>query len=191
MNRPRTRLGWRWRRARVAAPGTAGAPGTAAAPGSAAASGTAIRAGTAAAPDLTSAVGTADDGGSIMLLTLGYAALALAAIMICVSATSLYLAQKRLDALADAAALAGADGFTIAIIGDDVRADLTDAGVHAQAQGMVATVGEGATLVSAGTPDGVSARVTVALTWHPPVVSLFVPDGVPLRATATSRTALR
>ncbi|MBD8012821.1 hypothetical protein H9633_10985 [Microbacterium sp. Re1] len=43
----------------------------------------------------------------------------------------------------------------------------------------------------AGTPDGVSARVTVAAVWHPPLLSPFVPDGVPLEATATSRTALR
>ena len=43
----------------------------------------------------------------------------------------------------------------------------------------------------AGTPDGVSARVTVADTWRPPIITLFVPDGVALEATATSRTALR
>ncbi|MDR6166192.1 hypothetical protein QE367_000396 [Microbacterium paludicola] len=47
------------------------------------------------------------------------------------------------------------------------------------------------TLVDAATPDGVSARVTVATVWHPPVSSLFVPDGVRVEATATSRTVLR
>ena len=56
-----------------------------------------------------------DDEGSVLLLTLGYAVLAIAVILVCVDATSLYLAQKRLDALADAAALAGADGFTLAV----------------------------------------------------------------------------
>lgn len=45
--------------------------------------------------------------------------------------------------------------------------------------------------VAASTPDGVSARVTVAKTWRPPVLTLFVPDGWPLESTATSRTALR
>lgn len=130
------------------------------------------------------------DEGSILLLTLGYALLALAVILVCVDATSLYLAQKRLDALADAAALAGADGFLVEVVGEDVRARLDNAGVRAQATAIVAATGEGATLVSAGTADGVSARVTIADRWMPPVLALFVPDGVPLQSTATSRTAL-
>ena len=117
--------------------------------------------------------------------------LAIAVILVCVDATSLYLSQKRLDSLADAAALAGADGFTLTVVDDEPVATLTDDAVHAQASAIVAAVGGGATLVSAGTPDGVSARVTVAGAWPPPVLTLFVPDGVALEATATSRTALR
>lgn len=135
--------------------------------------------------------GQDDDEGSILILTLGYAVLALVAILICVAATSLYLSQKRLDALADAAALAAADGFEVTVVDGGPVASLTDATVRRQAQLMVAEVGRDAVLVSAETPDGVSARVTVAGTWHPPVVTLFVPDGVALEATATSRTALR
>lgn len=135
--------------------------------------------------------GGADDDGSILLLTLGYAILALVAILVCANATSMYLAQKRLDSLADAAALAGADGFTISVVGDTARADLNNDDVRDQATAVVDAAGDGSTLVSAGTPDGVSARVTVASVWHPPVVSMFVPDGVALEATATSRTALR
>ncbi|WP_127474428.1 pilus assembly protein TadG-related protein [Microbacterium sulfonylureivorans] len=132
-----------------------------------------------------------DDEGSVLLLTIGYAALALVAVLVCVDATSLYLAQKRLDSLADAAALAAADGFELTIVDDEPVAVLTSAGVRAQAQLMVDEVGGGATLVSAATPDGVSARVTVAAAWHPPVLTLFVSEGVGLEATATSRTALR
>lgn len=132
-----------------------------------------------------------DDEGSILLLTLGYALLAIAVILVCVDATSLYLAQKRLDALADAAALAGADGFTLVVDGGEPVAELTDAGVLAQADAIVSEVGAGATVVEAAAPDGVSARVTLATTWRPPVIALFVPDGVALQATATSRTALR
>ena len=48
-----------------------------------------------------------DDEGSVLLLTLGYALLAIALVLVCVDATSLYLTQKRADAAADAAALAG------------------------------------------------------------------------------------
>ena len=57
----------------------------------------------------------ADDEGSVLLLTLGYALLALVLVLVCVDATSLYLTQKRADAAADAAALAGADGSWVAI----------------------------------------------------------------------------
>lgn len=132
-----------------------------------------------------------DDEGSVLILTLAYGVLALVAILVCVAATSLYLSQKRLDALADAAALAAADGFELTVVGDAPVARLTSEGVHRQAQLLVAEVGGDASLVSASTPDGVSARVTVADEWHPPVLTLFVPDGIALRATATSRTALR
>ena len=58
-------------------------------------------------------------------------------------------------------------------------------------QALVDEVGEGAVLISAGTADGVSAQVTVRDRWHAPLLSLFVPDGVVLEASATARTALR
>jgi uncharacterized membrane protein len=132
-----------------------------------------------------------DDEGSVLILTLGYAVLAIAVILVCTAATSLYLAQKQLDAVADAAALAAADGFELSIVSGEPLATLTDAGVHQAAAAMVGQIAEDARLVSAATPDGVSARVTVAGQWHPPIVTVFVPDGVALEATATSRTALR
>ncbi|MFJ4174506.1 hypothetical protein [Microbacterium sp. NPDC089696] len=133
----------------------------------------------------------ADDEGSVLLLALGYAVLAIALVLVCVCATDLYIAQKRLDALADSAALAGADGFVVEVEGDVVRAELTDAAVTAEAVALLLARPGEATLVSASAPDGVSARVTVTTDWQPPLVSLFVPDGVRLEATATSRTALR
>lgn len=139
----------------------------------------------------TAAASGTDEAGSVLILTLGYAALAIAAILVCADATSLYLAQKRLDAVADAAALAAADGFTLSVSDGEPVAVLVDAGVRAQAAAVVADIGGPARLVSARTPDGVSARVTVAAPWRPPLLTVFVPDGVPLEATATSRTALR
>ncbi|KAA9148563.1 hypothetical protein F6B41_02840 [Microbacterium lushaniae] len=133
----------------------------------------------------------ADDRGSVLLLTIGYAVLALVLVLVCVNATSLYLAQKRLDALADATALAAADGFTLVVESGEPRTALTDDHVRTAAQEMVDAVGEEAVLMSATAADGLSARVTVAGTWHPPVITMFVPDGVALSATATSRNALR
>lgn len=132
-----------------------------------------------------------DEDGSILPLILGYVLLAIAVLFVCVCATDLYIAQKRLDSLADAAALAGADGFTLEAQDGAVHAELTDEGVREQADAVVAAVSTEAVVTAAGTPDGVSARVTVAAPWHPPLFSPFVPDGVPLAATATTRTALR
>ncbi|KJQ54596.1 pilus assembly protein TadG-related protein [Microbacterium sp. SA39] len=138
----------------------------------------------------TGDAGLGEEEGSVLLLTLGYVLLAVAVIFVCVCATDLYIAQKQLDALADSAALAGADGFTLQVEGDAVRAELSDAGVQEQAAALVAALPSDCELVSASTPDGVSARVTVAMTWHPPLLSPFVPEGVALESTATSRTAL-
>lgn len=132
-----------------------------------------------------------DEDGSILPLILGYMLLAVAVIFVCVCATDLYIAQKRLDSLADAASLAGADGFTLEASEGSVRAELTDEKVREQADAVVTAVSPETRLVSAGTPDGVSARVTVATVWHPPLISPFVPGGVPIEATATTRTALR
>lgn len=131
-----------------------------------------------------------DDEGSVMLLTLGYAILAIAVILVGANAASLYLAQKQLDSVADAAALAGADGFSLVLREGEPRAILTSEGVRSQAGALVDIAGSGVSLVSATAPDGVSARVTVAATWHPILFSVFVPSGVRLEATATSRTAV-
>ncbi|WP_109210743.1 MULTISPECIES: pilus assembly protein TadG-related protein [Microbacterium] len=133
---------------------------------------------------------TGDDEGSVLILTLGYGVLAIAVILVCTAATSLYLAQKQLDAVADAAALAAADGFELSVIDGEPVATLTDAGVRREAEAMIGVIATDARLISATTPDSVSARVTVAGSWHPPVVTVFVPEGVALEATATSRTAL-
>ncbi|MEJ1155773.1 pilus assembly protein TadG-related protein [Microbacterium marmarense] len=132
-----------------------------------------------------------DDEGSILILTLGYAVLAIVLILVCVDATSLYIAQKRLDAVADAAAIAAADGFTLTVRDGAAIAELSSEAVLAEAQVQVDAVGQGANVVEASSPDGISARVTVAQTWRPPVMTLFVPDGLGLESTATSRTALR
>ncbi|MFS0854475.1 pilus assembly protein TadG-related protein [Microbacterium sp. 179-I 3D4 NHS] len=132
-----------------------------------------------------------DEEGSVLLLTLGYVLLALAAVWVCVSATDLYLAQKRVDAVADAASLAGADGFAIVLGDGTVLAELTDDAVRIQAAAILDAHPGDVHLVEASAPDGTSARVTVSALWHPPLFSPLIPDGLLLRATATTRTALQ
>jgi len=128
------------------------------------------------------------DEGTALLLTLGYALLALALVLVCADATSLYLAHKRADAAADAAALAGADGFDLDLVAGEPVAVLTDAGVYDQAEAIIEEY-DGVRLLAAGSPDGSSAQVTVTVRWRAPILGLLFPGGVVVESTATSRTA--
>jgi hypothetical protein len=135
------------------------------------------------------------DDGSILPLILVYGMLGLALALVVASATSLYLERKRLFTLADGAALVGAESFTlehVVVTSHGPRVDLTPAEVHAAVAGYLAgnPIGhfEALHLDEATTFDARSAQVTVSSIWRPPVVSLFVPDGLRIDATAVSRT---
>ena len=136
-----------------------------------------------------------DEGGSILPLVTFYGALALLVTLIVASATSLYLERKRLFTLADGAALVGAESFEldeVRMTADGPRPTLTDAGVRDAVRDYLGSnpIGkfEALSLDGATTPDGRSAEVTVSAVWRPPVVTLFVPEGLRIDATAVSRT---
>lgn len=141
-------------------------------------------------------VDLADDRGSILPLIAGFGTLALAVVLLVSAATSLYLERARLFTLADGAALAAAESFRLDSVrptaDGELRPRLTKPEVTAAAVEYLAqapdTRLEGLRLVSATTPDGLSARVTLAAVWAPPVLSVFVPEGIPLQVTATSRS---
>lgn len=137
-----------------------------------------------------------DDRGSILPLIAGFGALALAVVLLVSAATSLYLERARLFTLADGAALAAAESFrldSVQLTADgELRPRLTKPEVTAAAVEYLAQAPDsrldGLRLVEATTPDGLSARVTLAAVWAPPVLSVFVPEGIPLQVTATSRS---
>lgn len=136
-----------------------------------------------------------DDSGSILPLICFYGALALLVTLIVVSATSLYLERKRLFTLADGAALVGAESFDldeVAMTPDGPTVLLTNAGVRDAVDNYLGSnpIGEfeGLSLDGALTRDGLSAEVTVSAIWRPPVVTLLVPAGLRIDATAVSRT---
>jgi hypothetical protein len=136
-----------------------------------------------------------DDRGSILPLVCFYGALALLVTLLVASATSLYLERKRLFTLADGAALVGAESFeldAVTMTPDGPRATLTDEGVRDAVGAYLASnpIGsfEALNLDEAMTRDGRSAEVTVSAVWRPPVVTLFVPEGLRIDATAVSRT---
>jgi len=43
-------------------------------------------------------------------------------------------------------------------------------------------------LARADTADGQSATITLRAWWRPPVLTLFVPDGLPVEVTAVARS---
>ena len=140
----------------------------------------------------------AEEDGSILPLIAVFAALAVALVLVVSAATSLYLERKRLYSLADGAALAGAEAFALdrrLTTADSPRPELTDAAVAAAARDYLRRAGttglEGMRLEDAGTDDGRTARVSLSGWWRPPVVTLFVPDGVRVEVSATARSVFR
>lgn len=131
-----------------------------------------------------------DDAGSILPLIVGYGVLLGALLIVTTDLTSLHIAQKQTAALADAAALAAADGFELTVTEGEAVARLDDAEARRQAAAVLAASPHPSTLADLVIADGVTARVTVTTVWHPPLTSVLVPDGLVLGATGTGRTAL-
>lgn len=139
-----------------------------------------------------------DERGSSLVLTIFYGAFALLLILLVVAATSLSLDRKRLFGIADGAALAGAEAFELSAVstaGEGFTAELKDSAVQRAVLEHLALVPTGSldelVVESAGTPDGISAEVTLSAWWRPPVLTMFVPAGIRIEVTATARSVLR
>jgi uncharacterized membrane protein len=135
------------------------------------------------------------EDGSTLLLTIFYAALCLALILLVVAATSLYLERKRLFTLADGASLVGAEAFTL----DDVtrtvhgnRPLLTSPEVASAVSAYLAdNPADHFTdlhVERAVSVDGRSATVELSCYWAPPVLTLFIPKGFRIQVTSIARS---
>jgi hypothetical protein len=110
-------------------------------------------------------------------------------------ATSLYIERKRLFTVADGAATAAAEAFTledVSMNGGKISVHLTDTQVLAEAQRYLAATSQPGSLpiglLSGSANDGRSATVVIQGAWTPPVVSMFFPQGMPLTVSASART---
>ena len=135
------------------------------------------------------------DDGSILPLTACFGALALVLVLLVTAATSLYLERKRLFTLADAAALTAAESFALAdleLTPDGPRPVLTPPAVREAAADFVGRMPAGGLdqlrILEATTTDGRSATVTLASRWRPPVLTLFLPEGVHVEVTSVARS---
>ena len=141
-----------------------------------------------------------DDRGSTLVLTIGFAAFALVVTLVVAASTSLYIERKRLLSLADSAALVGAEAFDLADVriseGGEVvtimlEADSVEDAVTAHLERIGPRQVEGLRIEDATTPDGRSALVSLSSAWKPPVLTLFLPDGVRIEASSSARSVLR
>jgi len=135
------------------------------------------------------------EDGSTLLLTIFYAALCLALILLVVAATSLYLERKRLFTLADGASLVGAESFTLDDVTHTVRGyrpTLTSTEVaSAVSEYLADNPADHFTnlhVERAISVDGRSATVELSCYWAPPVVTLFIPKGFRIQVTSIARS---
>jgi hypothetical protein len=135
------------------------------------------------------------DDGSILPLTACFGALALVLVLVVTAATALYLERKRLLTLADGAALSAAESFALAdveLTGEGPRPRLREADVREAAVEFVSRMPagalEGLRIEEATTADGRSATVTLSSWWRPPVLTLFLPEGIRVEATSVARS---
>lgn len=135
------------------------------------------------------------DDGSTLLLTIFYAALSLALILVVVAATSLYLERKRLFTLADGASLVGAEAFSLDKVtrtGAGIQPNLTSAevssSVHSYLAGSPSDSFTDLRVERAVSVDGRSATVELSCYWSPPVLTLFVPKGIRIEVTSIARS---
>lgn len=143
---------------------------------------------------------TSGERGSINILTLGYVVIALLTAVVLLDVSSVYLEHKRLLSLADGAASVAADSFDVTGIAgegpDRAAVRLDDGRVRATAtdylrRSPAASNLDHLTVVGAsGSPDGRSATVKLSAVAHPPLLGVFVPDGITIEAGSTARARL-
>jgi hypothetical protein len=140
----------------------------------------------------------ARDEGSTLPLILVFTAIAAGFVIVTDGATALHLERLRLLTVADGAALAAAESFSVddAQVRDGtVLPRLSDARVRAAATAAVAGADAAGLsdlrLVEARTPDGRTALVRLAATWHPPIASPLLPIAVPVSVVSTATARFR
>lgn len=139
------------------------------------------------------------ESGQLMVMIVGYVALALLVATVVVGISAVYIEHKRLLSLADGASLAAADSYTLGDVasqGGSPAAVLNPARVRNVAADFVARSPASQRFSSlavaggTGSPDGSTAVVVLTAAVHPPVVNFLVPDGIRIEATSTARSRL-
>lgn len=151
-------------------------------------------------PSGTKARSDDPEGGRIWLLTAAFVMFAVALVGMVASATAVHLDRKHLADLADMLATGAAQAvderriYTGEVVLDGAPGAgtlaLDDRGVAAAVERYLAehpgSAPDGLRVVSATSPDGRSARVTIAAPSRPPLLGWFTDATSPIVVTATS-----
>ncbi|MFW0774621.1 pilus assembly protein TadG-related protein [Paenarthrobacter nitroguajacolicus] len=138
------------------------------------------------------------EDGQITVLMVGFMLLSLLLASVVMAASAVYLEHKKLLSLADGAALAAADSYTVGDIGGGSvpSASLVDARVLA-AIGSYLDAGQAfsrhdhlAVAAGTGSEPGGTAVVVLTAVAHPPVISFLLPEGITIEARSTARSRL-
>ena len=141
-----------------------------------------------------------DEEGQVAVLIIGFVAISLLVLTVVMAASAVYIERKKLLSVADGAALAAADTFTLADVETGEGAPvprLSDGAVHGAVQRYLAETGAAGRFnglaVSGGTgsPESRTAHVELSAVVHPPMVNFLVPDGVPITVFSDARSELR
>ncbi|MET3368844.1 UNVERIFIED_CONTAM: putative membrane protein [Jeotgalibacillus campisalis] len=138
------------------------------------------------------------EDGQISVLILGFVLLSLLLASVVMGASAMYLERKKLLSLADGAALAAADSFTVGDTGGSSTpaTSLVDArvvaatGSYLDASNAFSRHDQLAVAAGTGSEPGGTAVVVLTAVAHPPVISFLLPEGVLIEARSTARSRL-
>ncbi len=139
------------------------------------------------------------EDGQLIVLMIGYITVAMLVATVVMAATSVYLEHKKLLSLADAAAVAAADSFSLGQLDSTAStptAVLSPGRVRGAALAYLEGSGafgrvSGLSLAPAtGSPDGATAVVVLSAAVRPPVLNFLVPAGIRIEAASTARARL-
>lgn len=140
-------------------------------------------------------LGPESEEGAVGILSVGLVLVLLLVIATVAAVTSVYIAQRKLQLLADECS--DASTTRIASIdqsaGSGPRPVLDAAGVRGTAQTVLAQTPaavDQASVADARVVDGQTATVVLTGQAHPPILTLFLPKGVQVTATSTSRVVV-
>lgn len=141
-----------------------------------------------------------NDDGQVMILIIGYVVLSLFVVTVVMAVSAVYIAHKRLLSVADSAAVAAADTFSLGQVemtGSTPVTVLSDGAVQdavasylsrtSASEGFHALTVDPAT----GTADSRTAHVVLRAVVHPPIVTILVPDGIPITVFSDARSELQ